>query len=69
MSTIPEVIAARHAGRAVLGISCISNLAAGISPEPLSHAEVTETAQRVRAVFSRLVLALVERLRLERDDG
>ncbi len=69
MSTIPEVIAARHAGRKVLGISCISNLAAGISPEPLSHAEVTETAQRVRVVFSRLVLALVERLRLERDGG
>ena len=64
MSTIPEVIAAAHMGRAVLGISCISNLAAGISPEPLSHAEVTETAERVREVFSRLVLALVGELRL-----
>ncbi len=70
MSTVPEVIAARHMGRAVLGISCISNLAAGISPEPLSHAEVTETAERVRDVFSRLILALVGRLKVEdRADG
>jgi purine-nucleoside phosphorylase len=70
MSTIPEVIAACHMGRQVLGISCISNLAAGISPEPLSHSEVTETAERVREVFSRLVLALVGRLTLaERSNG
>lgn len=67
MSTIPEVIAACHMGRRVLGISCISNLAAGISPEPLSHAEVTETADRVREVFSRLVMELVGRLRLGDD--
>ncbi len=65
MSTIPEVIAATHMGRQVLGISCVSNLAAGISPEPLSHAEVTETADRVRDVFSRLVLALVGQLELK----
>lgn len=67
MSTIPEVIAATHMGRQVLGISCVSNLAAGISPEPLSHAEVTETADRVRDVFSRLVLALVGQLELKDD--
>ena len=65
MSTIPEVIAATHMGLPVLGISCISNLAAGISPEPLSHEEVTETAERVRHVFSKLVLALVGGLDLE----
>jgi purine-nucleoside phosphorylase len=65
MSTIPEVIAACHMGRQVLGISCVSNLAAGISPEPLSHAEVTETADKVRDVFSKLILNLVEQLKLE----
>jgi purine-nucleoside phosphorylase len=64
MSTIPEVIAACHMGVPVLGMSCISNLAAGISDKPLSHAEVTETAERVKAVFSRLVLGLVARLAL-----
>ncbi|MBN2494087.1 MAG: purine-nucleoside phosphorylase [Deltaproteobacteria bacterium] len=64
MSTIPEVIAAGHMGMEVLGISCISNLAAGISPNPLSHDEVTETARQVHEVFSRFVLALVERLEM-----
>jgi purine-nucleoside phosphorylase len=62
MSTIPEVIAARHMGLKVLGISCISNLAAGLSGKPLSHDEVQETAQRVRDTFSRLVLALIGQL-------
>ena len=46
----------------MLGISCITNLAAGISKDKLSHAEVKETAERVEAVFSRLVLGLVARL-------
>ena len=70
MSTIPEVIAATHMSLPVLGISCISNLAAGISPEPLSHEEVTETAAKVRHVFSKLVLALVKGLDLSGgDDG
>jgi purine-nucleoside phosphorylase len=63
MSTIPEVIAASHMGLGVVGISCISNLAAGISAQPLSHAEVTETADRVRPIFSQLVIELVKRLR------
>ncbi|RME28198.1 MAG: purine-nucleoside phosphorylase [Deltaproteobacteria bacterium] len=62
MSTIPEVIAAVHAGMKVLGISCISNLAAGRSSEPLSHEEVKETAEAAREKFTRLVLALLERL-------
>lgn len=62
MSTIPEVIAACHMGLSVLGISCISNLAAGISDRPLSHDEVEQTADRTRKTFTRLVLALVERL-------
>ena len=53
MSTVPEVIAARHMGARVLGLSCITNLAAGITGEKLSHAEVTETAARVRDQFER----------------
>lgn len=51
MSTVPEVIAARHMGVKVAAISCISNLAAGISDQPLSHQEVTETADRVKSNF------------------
>jgi purine-nucleoside phosphorylase len=59
MSTVPEVIAARHAGLEVLGISCISNMAAGILDQPLSHAEVMETAERVREKFVRLVRGVI----------
>lgn len=55
MSTVPEVIAARHMGARVLGISCITNKAAGLSDRPLSHEEVTETADRVRATFIALL--------------
>lgn len=55
MSTATEAIAARHAGMRVMGISCISNMAAGISPVPLSHKEVQETADRVAPLFTKLV--------------
>jgi len=56
MSTVPEVLAAAHMGVKVAGVSCITNLAAGISPKPLSHAEVAETAGRVTETFSRLLI-------------
>ena len=55
MSTVPEVIAANHMGMEVLGISCITNLAAGISAEKLSHTEVIETTERVKGEFVRLL--------------
>jgi len=51
MSTVPEVIAANHMGARVLGISCITNKAAGLTGEALSHEEVTDTAQQIRGVF------------------
>lgn len=55
MSTVPEAIVARHMGVKVAGISCVSNLAAGISKTPLSHEEVTITANRVKNLFIQLL--------------
>ncbi|CAM3875379.1 purine-nucleoside phosphorylase [Mesobacillus zeae] len=60
MSTVPEVIVARHAGMKVLGISCISNMAAGILDQPLSHTEVIETTEKVKTTFLRYVKELVQ---------
>jgi purine-nucleoside phosphorylase len=62
MSTVPEVIVARAIGMRVAGISCITNLASGISPHPLSHAEVLETTTRVAEQFEGLVERFVEGL-------
>ncbi|HEY1815763.1 MAG TPA: purine-nucleoside phosphorylase [Kofleriaceae bacterium] len=62
MSTVPEVIVARHMGARVIGISCITNHAAGITGEELSHAEVTETAARVRTTFEGLLDAILAEL-------
>jgi purine-nucleoside phosphorylase len=62
MSTVPEAIAARHMGLDVLGISCITNMAAGILPQPLVHDEVMETARRVRGSFIALLEGIIERL-------
>jgi purine-nucleoside phosphorylase len=63
MSTVPEVIVARTLGMRVAGISCITNLASGISPHPLSHAEVIETTNVVADRFETLVENWVAALR------
>ena len=62
MSTVPEAIAARHMGVEVLGISCITNMAAGVLPQPLVHDEVMETARRVRGSFISLLEGIIERV-------
>jgi purine-nucleoside phosphorylase len=60
MSTVPEVIALDQMGIGVVGISCITNMAAGVLPQKLVHSEVLETTQRVKEGFLRLLAALVE---------
>jgi purine-nucleoside phosphorylase len=55
MSTVPEAIVARHMGMQVLGISCITNMAAGMSDQVIHHEEVMETGRRVRDIFARLL--------------
>src|ERR1700751_57106 len=62
MSTVAEVIAARHMGMNVLAISCVTNMAAGILDQPLSHAEVMETGERVKATFEALLSAVLPRM-------
>lgn len=62
MSTVPEVITARAMGVRCFGVSCITNLGAGINPEPLSHFEVIETTDRIAATFQSLVLAALVRV-------
>jgi purine-nucleoside phosphorylase len=62
MSTVPEAIVARHMGIEVLGISCITNPAAGVFPTPLNHEEVMEVARRVGGQFISLLEEIVARL-------
>jgi len=62
MSTVAEVIAARHMGLNILAISCVTNMAAGILDQPLSHAEVMETGERVKSTFETLLRAVLPRI-------
>jgi purine-nucleoside phosphorylase len=62
MSTVPEVVAAGHMSVPVVGISCITNLAAGVGDKPLTHDEVAETANRVAGIFSRLLTDFLPRV-------
>ncbi len=62
MSTVPEVIAANHMGRRALAISCVTNMAAGILPQKITHAEVLETGEMVRGTLVKFLKALLPRL-------
>ncbi len=62
MSTVPEVIAAAHLGIGVLGISCVTNMAAGILDQPITAEEVLETGERVKSQFVALLNAVISRI-------
>ncbi|HYE66010.1 MAG TPA: purine-nucleoside phosphorylase [Pyrinomonadaceae bacterium] len=62
MSTVPEAIVARHMGMKVLGISCITNMAAGVIDQPINHDEVIETGARVHETFKELLRRIIPKL-------
>jgi len=62
MSTVPEAIAARHFGMKVLGISCITNMAAGMSDEVINHHEVMETGAKVAGIFKELLKRIIGKI-------
>ncbi len=62
MSTVPEAIAARHQGMKIIGISCITNMAAGISDDVIHHEEVMETGAKVAKTFKELLQRVIERI-------
>jgi purine-nucleoside phosphorylase len=65
MSTVPEVIVANHMGLRVLAISCVTNMAAGILPQRITHEEVLETGEMVKATLGRFLRNLLPRLEPE----
>ena len=62
MSTVLETIAANHAGMKVLGVSCVTNMAAGVLPQKLNHTEVLETGERVKGTLTALLREIVAAL-------
>ena len=62
MSTVPETIVARHCGIKVLGISCITNMAAGVYREPINHQEVIEMGRHVRGEFAALLTETIRKM-------
>lgn len=62
MSTVPEAIVGRHMGMHILGISCITNMAAGISEQPINHEEVMETGEQVRETFTQLLRRVISKI-------
>lgn len=67
MSTVPEAIVANHMGMRALGISCVTNMAAGILPQKISHAEVLETGEMVRGTLVKFLRALLRRMENQND--
>ena len=69
MSTVPEVIALNHMGRRVMGISCLTNMAAGILDQPLIHDEVLQVTRQVQGDFSRLIVRIIGKLNSEQSSA